>query len=261
MLPKTVGYQTQDGDVLCPTCHHKQHITQACDCYQMKEGELVEDYYDHSRSTCEAKIEGLTGGDDDICTIRFPKAPAKIVAYSTQCGDVVCVDCHCSVHPKGEPCDCQPLYTGDHVRHQDAFCFDCNASLDGLHIDDRLALPSYVPPAQAPATSTAKPYDVVGAIIDYESGDLSQEATITLFQHLIDDGSAWTLQGSYGRMAQALIDAGYCHEARPLAQAQAEALNTPCAQCGKPLGPQVFLGPVCGACCKANHRKATGGRA
>jgi len=31
-----------------------------------------------------------------------------------------------------------------------------------------------------------------------------------------------------------------------------------CEQCGEPLGAEVFLGPVCGKCCRANHRKATG---
>ena len=54
-----------------------------------------------------------------------------------------------------------------------------------------------------------KAYDQVGAIIAYESGELSDDATIELFQHLVDSGLAWSLQGSYGRTAQALIDAGY----------------------------------------------------
>ena len=31
-----------------------------------------------------------------------------------------------------------------------------------------------------------------------------------------------------------------------------------CEQCGEPLGAEVFLGPVCGKCCRANHRKVTG---
>ena len=54
-------------------------------------------------------------------------------------------------------------------------------------------------------------YDVIGEIIAYENGDLSEEEMLTLFQYLIDTGLAWTLQGSYGRQAKALIDAGDCH--------------------------------------------------
>ena len=35
-------------------------------------------------------------------------------------------------------------------------------------------------------------------------------------------------------------------------------METKCTQCGKEMGPEVFLGPVCGACCRKNHRKAIG---
>uniref|UniRef100_A0A6M3LNX4 Uncharacterized protein n=1 Tax=viral metagenome TaxID=1070528 RepID=A0A6M3LNX4_9ZZZZ len=28
-----------------------------------------------------------------------------------------------------------------------------------------------------------------------------------------------------------------------------------CQQCGRPLYAEAFLGPVCGKCCKANHKK------
>ena len=51
----------------------------------------------------------------------------------------------------------------------------------------------------------------VDLIIAYESGELSEEKTIELFQHLIDTGLAWKLQGHYGRTAVALIEAGLCH--------------------------------------------------
>ena len=54
--------------------------------------------------------------------------------------------------------------------------------------------------------------DLVDTIMAFESGDLNDEEILDLFQELIDNGMAWTLQGAYGRMARALIEAGHCTE-------------------------------------------------
>ena len=51
---------------------------------------------------------------------------------------------------------------------------------------------------------------MVSQIIDYENGDLGEDEIIELFQHLIDTGLAWSLQGHYGRTAMDLIQGGYC---------------------------------------------------
>lgn len=54
----------------------------------------------------------------------------------------------------------------------------------------------------------SKTYDVTDAIIAFEMGQLDEAATVELFAHLVKTGMAWTLQGSYGRAAARLIEAG-----------------------------------------------------
>jgi len=51
---------------------------------------------------------------------------------------------------------------------------------------------------------------ILNMIMDFESGVMDEEEIIKMFQKLIDTGDAWTLQGSYGRMAKALIEEGLC---------------------------------------------------
>lgn len=61
-------------------------------------------------------------------------------------------------------------------------------------------------------STEAKAYDAAGAIIAFEQGELDDEATLELFQHLVDTGLAWQLQGSYGRIAHRLIEQGLIEE-------------------------------------------------
>jgi len=52
----------------------------------------------------------------------------------------------------------------------------------------------------------------IGANVDgsmaYENGELNESQTIELFSNLLRTGMAWQLQGSYGRTAADLINAG-----------------------------------------------------
>jgi len=50
--------------------------------------------------------------------------------------------------------------------------------------------------------------DLVDKIIAWESGELEGKQTLELFAELIENGQAWSLQGSYGRTASNLIDRG-----------------------------------------------------
>lgn len=58
---------------------------------------------------------------------------------------------------------------------------------------------------------SAKPFDQVGQIIAFEQGELGDDEIVELFQNLIDTGLVWKLQGSYGRTAHSLIEAGLCN--------------------------------------------------
>lgn len=44
-----------------------------------------------------------------------------------------------------------------------------------------------------------------------EGENATKEQQIEAWQHLIDTGLCWTLQGWFGRTAKALIEQGICH--------------------------------------------------
>lgn len=56
-------------------------------------------------------------------------------------------------------------------------------------------------------------FDVVGFMMDFESGMLNDDEIINGFQELINSGVVWNLQGSYGRTANRLIEEGFCTKA------------------------------------------------
>ena len=59
-------------------------------------------------------------------------------------------------------------------------------------------------------------FDTLNFIMAYEGGHLDDEAVIDGFQHLVNSGLAWQLQGHYGRTAAALIRAGVVTDPREL---------------------------------------------
>ena len=63
-------------------------------------------------------------------------------------------------------------------------------------------------------TKTKTEFDTLNFIMDFEGGELDDNAIVEGFQHLIDNGMVWSLQGSYGRMATSLIDNGHCQAPR-----------------------------------------------
>ncbi len=50
---------------------------------------------------------------------------------------------------------------------------------------------------------------LVDNIIAYEQGELNDREIVCLFADLVKNGMAWSLQGSYGRTANALIKEGW----------------------------------------------------
>jgi hypothetical protein len=49
---------------------------------------------------------------------------------------------------------------------------------------------------------------LVDQLIAYEEGQITEDQEIALFQHLIETGTCWHLEGHYHRMGATLIEAG-----------------------------------------------------
>ena len=54
--------------------------------------------------------------------------------------------------------------------------------------------------------------NITDKIIRFEDGEMEMDEVIQLFSELIKNGMAYTLQGSYGRTANALIMGGYLND-------------------------------------------------
>lgn len=80
----------------------------------------------------------------------------------------------------------------------DLVCRDTPPPVDGVSVDYGMIF----------SLGRKKGIEMIDQILAYESGELSGEATIELFQELVSSGLAWQLQGHYGRVASALIEEG-----------------------------------------------------
>jgi hypothetical protein len=52
------------------------------------------------------------------------------------------------------------------------------------------------------------------AVMIAETGDISEPEVVEAWQHLIDTGIVWSLQGWFGRTARDLIENGVCRPAK-----------------------------------------------
>jgi hypothetical protein len=65
----------------------------------------------------------------------------------------------------------------------------------------------------------------IDTMMAYESGELNDAETINFFADLVKTKMAWSLQGSYGRMASAMIDAGFISPEGEVTELAEETFN------------------------------------
>jgi hypothetical protein len=81
-------------------------------------------------------------------------------------------------------------------------------------------------PDRVPLNQLNKTKMNVDKIIAYESGELNDMQTLELFAELIaEGGTAWSLQGHYGRTASALIDRGLITSEGQITEEAYELIN------------------------------------
>lgn len=88
--------------------------------------------------------------------------------------------------------------------------------------------------------------DYPSQLIAYEEGELSEDKTLSLFQHLIDTGLCWLMPRQWGRTAIALIRAGHCHDPHHSTKETDDDADRPfddtdCPQCD---GPGTMIGKM-----------------
>jgi len=71
-----------------------------------------------------------------------------------------------------------------------------------------------IEPSPVKELNTMTTFKACSIVEGFADGEYSEEEQLAAWQHLVDTGDVWTLQGSYGRNAAALIEAGYIHDPR-----------------------------------------------
>ena len=64
--------------------------------------------------------------------------------------------------------------------------------------------------------------EYVDGINKYESGEMDEEEQVEFFQHLLDTGVVWHLQGHYGRTVSWMINEGLVQVGKEREEKQAE---------------------------------------